>query len=72
MSSILGWATKIAHVTCPPPKKEEEKCESYVDRTTISRQYEIPNFHEKLIFFLITWFLPKQTFMPDLAYGSPG
>ena len=71
MSSIPGWATKITHVTWPKTKKKE-KYESYVDRITISRQCEIPNFHEKLIFFKITWDLPKQTFMPDLAYGSLG
>ena len=52
--------------------KKKEKYESYVDRITISRHCEIPNFHEKLIFFKITWDLPKQTFMPDLAYGSLG
>ena len=52
MSSIPGWATKIAHVTWPRKKKKtEEKCESSVDRTTVLRQYDIPNFHDKLIFF---------------------
>ena len=31
-------------------KKTEEKCESSVDRTTVLRQCDIPNFQDKLIF----------------------